>query len=190
MRASRTITAFMIAIPVVSGLGCTARNVDLSQIDRPPRSAKLDAYEVFVGSWNWEAQMLNADQKGKEWSGTAQWEWALDKRCLRGTLVAKSQDHQFEASGIWSWHPTRKTYVWWMFNNWGYPQEGSATYDEQAKRWTMNYRSVGLDGTKSYGRHIMTVVDRDTLDWRAEEWADPLRLIKKMEMEGTYKRQR
>ncbi len=52
----------------------------------------------------------------------------------------------------------------------------------------MDYKSVGLDGTTSYGRYHMTVVDDDTLDWRMEEWADGLHLVKKMEMKGTYKR--
>ncbi len=189
MKTLRTIAVLAVTVSACSGLGCAARNVDLSQVERPARSPKLSAFDVFVGSWNWQAEILNADEQSRHWSGTARWEWTLDKRCLRGTLVAKSQAQNYEASGFWSWHPVQRTYVWWMFNNWGYPQEGSATYDESAKRWTMNYRSIGLDGTRSYGRHVLTVVDSDTLEWSAVEWADPLRLIKKIEMQGTYKRQ-
>jgi hypothetical protein len=169
--------------------GCTARNVDFSSIQRPDRSDRLAAYDVFVGSWTWEAEMLNAAEPDRHWSGTAEWEWALDQRCLRGRLMAQSGGRNFEAEGIWSWHPRKRTYMWWMFNNWGYPQSGTARYDESTATWTMKYRSVGLDGTASYGRYIMKVVDNNTLEWRNEEWADALHLVKKMEMQGSYRRQ-
>ena len=54
----------------------------------------------------------------------------------------------------------------------------------------MRYRSVGLDGTKSYGRYTIRVIDENTLDWRQQEWADPMYLIPKMELRGVYKRRR
>ncbi len=105
-------------------------------------------------------------------------------------MSSRNPSTSFDTAGIWSWHPKSKKYQWWMFNNWGYPQAGTAHYDADAKRWQMNYRSVGLDGTTSFGWHRMTIVDNDTLDWSVKEWADPLNLIPKMEMKGTYKRQR
>ena len=134
--------------------------------------------------------MLNAQGPNREWRGQAEWHWTLDNRALHGDMSAQSGQTKFDATGIWSWHPKTKKYIWWMFNNWGYPQEGRATYDATAKSWRMVYRSVGLDGTTSYGQYRMTVVDNDTLDWRVSEWADPLRLIKKLEMKGTYRRQK
>jgi len=187
MDIKRSLMLLMATVASL-GLGCAARDVDFSAIERPDRSEKLAAYDVFVGTWTWEAEMLNAAEADKHWSGTAEWEWALDKRCLRGKLMAKSANSEFEAEGIWSWHPRKKRYMWWMFNNWGYPQSGTARYDADTRTWTMTYKSVGLDGTASHGRYIMTVVDDDTLQWRNEEWAGPLRLVKKMEMEGTYNR--
>ena len=134
--------------------------------------------------------MLNADDPGEEWKGTATWNWTLDERCLEGKMSVHSAHADFNTAGFWSWNPKSKKYVWWMFNNWGHPQEGTAKYDPDGKTWIMSYRSVGLDGNRSYGRYRMTVVDNDTLDWRMDEWADALHLVKKAEMVGTYKRSR
>ncbi len=54
----------------------------------------------------------------------------------------------------------------------------------------MKYKSIGLDGTTSYGSYSMKVADNDTLEWRLQEWADMMHLFKKLEMTGTYKRVR
>ena len=168
--------------------GCAAPKVDFSQIERPARAAELDEYNVFVGSWDWHAEMLNAEEPDKTWTGTGQWEWTLDNRCLQGRLSAKSGRTNFDSMGIWSWHPKDKQYFWGLMNNWGYPQHGTAKYDKDSRSWTMPYTSVGLDGTASHGEYRMKVVDDNTLDWSMVEWADGLHMVKKMEMKGTYKR--
>jgi hypothetical protein len=164
--------------------------VDFSKIERPERAGELDAYDVFVGKWTWEAELANAEGADKKWTGRAEWRWALDNRCLHGVMAAKSANAEFEAAGIWSWHPKSKKYIWWMFNNWGYPQEGTARYDKDKRTWAMSYKSVGLDGTASFGEYTMSVVDDNTLDWSVVEWADAMHMAKKMEMTGTYKRQK
>jgi hypothetical protein len=52
--------------------GCAAKTVDMSKIHRPDRPAELDAYSNFVGSWTWTAEMMNADQAHRNWTGTAE----------------------------------------------------------------------------------------------------------------------
>ncbi len=188
MNTVRTLAAFLVPAVVLMSSGCAASKVNFADIQRPPRASELSAYDVFIGQWNWEAEMLNAEEADKNWTGTAEWKWTLDGRTLNGSMSAQSGQTQFETAGVWSWHPKTKKYIWWMFNNWGYPQQGTARYDADAKCWRMDYKSVGLDGTTSYGRYHMTVLDKDTLDWRMEEWADGLHLVKKMDMKGTYKR--
>lgn len=178
------------ALVVLAGalVGCNAVKVDFAKISRPARAAELDAYNVFVGTWDWEAWVENAEGAGRKWTGTAEWKWSLDKMVLEGEMIAASPAAQFKAKGLWSWHPTRYNYIWTMFNDWGYPQHGKADYDPKTKTWRMKYTSVGLDGTRSHGRYIMRVIDNDTLEWSMEEWASRLHLIKKLEMSGTYKR--
>lgn len=186
MNLIRTSTLFMTL--VVAGLiGCAAPTVDFSKIQRPARSAEMDAFDVFVGSWSWQAEMCNADEKHRSWSGTATWLWTLDQRCLHGQLSAKSDDVAFDTAGIWTWNSKSKKYIWWMFNNWGYPQRGTARYDAAKKSWTLDYSSTGLDGTPSCGQYRITVADHNTLKWEMTEWT-PLHLAKKMEMKGTYTR--
>ncbi len=188
---NRTRSLFSVGLLLVLlSSGCAAPNVDLSSLQRPARSSELDAFDVFVGSWTWKAVTLTGDREGPRWSGMAEWKWALDKRVLEGRMEAKSGDTEFQANGAWSWHPRKKQYIWWMVNNWGYPQEGTARYDRQTQTWTMNYKSVGLDGTTSYGRYRMKVIGRDTLDWSVTEWADPLHLVQKMKMNGAYSRKK
>ncbi len=187
-RACKTAS---LIVPMVALLlqGCAASKIDFAKIQRPARAAELDAYNAFVGTWTWEAEMTNAEDPDEKWTGTAEWHWTLDNRTLEGSLSARSQRAEFDAAGVWSWNPKSKKYIWWMFNNWGYPQQGTAAYDGAAKSWRMNYRSIGLDGTTSYGCYELTVVDNDTIDWCVQEWADMLHLVKKMEMKGVYKRQ-
>lgn len=186
------ITRFSLSVLVLSmaGLvGCGERTVDFSQIRRPARSAEMSAFDVFVGSWNWQAEMLNADAAHKSWTGTATWQWTLDQQCLHGQLSAKSGDVAFDSAGFWTWDSKSSKYRWWMFNNWGYPQQGTAKYDAATRSWTMNYSGTGLDGTASTGQYRMTVVDNNTLKWEMTEWTS-MRLAKKMEMTGTYTRKK
>jgi hypothetical protein len=168
--------------------GCAAPTIDLTTIQRPARPVELDAYNVFLGKWDWTAEVVNAEGADKHWTGTAEWRWTLDDRTLHGLISAKSTNAEFDAAGVWSWNPNSKKYIWWMFNNWGYPQEGTATYREDSQTWTMDYKAIGLDGTPSFGRYVMKVVDSNTLDWTMVEWADFCHLVKKLEMKGTYKR--
>jgi hypothetical protein len=193
MRTAREVLSYAVSVLVVVLAGCEAQDVSFARLGPPARSAELSAYEDFVGSWEWEAYLLDKEgkAKGEAWEGTAEWKWTLDQRCLHGQMMVKGPDIEFEAEGIWSWHPKNKKYIWWMFNNWGYPQQGTAKYDAERKFWKMPYTSVGLDGTTSYGEYTMTVENRDTLKWTMIEWGDMTRmLVKKMAMEGTYTRKR
>ncbi len=188
MRMSRRAIA-VVFVGVALGLSaCSAPTIDLSTVKRPDRSPELDAYDMFVGSWTWEATLVNAEGEGRDWNGTARWRWSLDNRCLQGDLHLKGADAEYDAIGMWSWHPKKHRYFWSMFNDWEYPQQGTASYDEASKTWEMNYKSVGLDGTTSYGRHVITVVDQNTLDWHNQEWVDPMHLFPKVEWKGVYKR--
>ena len=184
------ISMLSVLVASTAWSGCTVQRVDFSTIRQPDVSKEMNAFGVFVGSWTWEAEMKNASEADRHWKGTAEWAWDLDGRALRGSIESKSASAEFKSEGIWSWHPTRQRYVWWMFNNWGYPQSGTARLSPCGTEWTMNYRSVGLDGTPSHGRYHLTVVNRDTLSWSVVEWADALHLVKKMEMCGTYNRVR
>lgn len=169
--------------------GCADLKTRMAEIQPPARVSELSAYDNFVGSWDWEAKVVGMeDTPDGKWTGTTTWTWTLDKRVLNGALSASNGRLSFDATGHWSWHPTKKKYVWWMFNNWGYPQEGTAYYDADRQRWVMPYKSVGLDGTTSYGRYEMEAVNGDRLEWRMTEWADALHLIKKSEMVGHYQR--
>ena len=180
-------SAFVIAPVLASLIGCSARTVNFADIHRPARAAEMSAFDVFVGTWNWQAEMLNADQAHKSWTGTATWQWTLDNRCLHGQLSAKSADCAFDTAGIWTWDVKSKKYIWWMFNNWGYPQQGTAKYDAASRSWTLNYKGTGLDGSASEGQYRLTVVDNNTIKWEMTEWTS-MRLAKKMEMKGTYTR--
>ena len=188
MSTTRAVLVLALAGLVEFAAGCAVTKVDLASIERPARAVELDAYNVFVGNWTWEAEMVHPEASDSTWRGTADWEWTLDKRCLKGRMSAKSAHAEFESEGIWSRHPRSGKYIWWMFNNWGCPQQGTAKYDEDSDCWRMTYKSVGLDGSTSYGHYTMTVVNKDTLDWSMAEWADPLHIIKKLELQGTYKR--
>ncbi len=170
--------------------GCAAGKLDLSQISRPARAAELSAFDNLVGSWTWEAELLNAEEPDRKWSGTAEWKWELGERWLGGRLSAKCSRAEFGAGGAWGWNAREGRYEFFMVSDWGYSQEGSARYDAGTRTWTMDYEGTGLDGTRSDGRYVLRVVDNDTLDWRMEEWTDGLRLAKKLEMTGTYKRKR
>lgn len=190
MSLCRLVMVPLVCFVALSLSGCTPRQVNLDMLRRPPRAAQLDALSVFVGSWTWQAEIVHAAPVVKNWSGTASWAWALDNRCLKGEIASQCGDTKFSSSGIWSWDQRARRFAWSMYNDWGHPQQGTATYDEGSRQWVMSYRSVGLDGTPSHGRYVMTVINDDTLGWEMVEWADRLHFIKKMEMKGTYNRKK
>ncbi len=190
MNAVKAVLSLGVVCATWVLVGCQAPTIDFSTIQRPARAVELDAYDVFVGTWKWDATVLNAKAGEEKWSGSAEWKWALDKYVLEGHLSARGAHAAFDADGIWSWHPKAKDYMWWMFNNWGFPQAGTARYDAATQTWRMPYKSVGLDGTYSYGLYTMQVKDKNTLDWTMTEWADALHCAKKIEMKGTYTRQK
>ena len=72
------LTAAVVAAWLVSG--CAASKVDFANIKQPARPAELDAYDVFVGSWTWYADMLNAEGPDKKWTWTAEWMSRLPRR--------------------------------------------------------------------------------------------------------------
>ena len=169
--------------------GCGPANVNFSQMEKPAPSPELRNFEPFVGDWTWEAQRIPAEGDPMKWSGTAHWEWALGGTYLKGEMTSSGEGQSFSSEGYWGWHPKRKTYVWWLLNDWGYPQEGTATFDADEKLWTMDFQGVGLDGTTCYGTYTVHVLDENTLEWTLDEWADPTRFaIKKLQMTGAYRR--
>jgi len=180
------LTAVLIGGP--AWFGCSARRVDVASLQRPERAAELDAFDAFVGNWKWTATM-EVGESSETWSGTSRWSWTLDKRCLQGQMTTRSANQEYETVGLWGWNAKQKQYEWSMFNSWGYPQVGTADYDASDKSWTLKYRSVGMDGTTSYGRMGLTIVDANTMDWTMTEWADPLHLVKKMRLTGRFTRE-
>jgi Protein of unknown function (DUF1579) len=183
----KAIIAVLSCVLAVSLVGCTP-DVDFASIQKPSPPEQLGNLKAFVGAWTWEAERVVDDGPDEAWKGTAEWKWVLGGTYLFGKMTSTGPNQSFNSSGYWGWHPKKKTYVWWMLNDWGYPQEGTAKYDASDKRWTMSYEGVGLDGTTSHGRYTMTVVDDRTLEWSMTEWADALHTIKKIEMNGRYLR--
>ena len=183
-----TVVTLSVTLALVA-IGCTAPTVDFAAIQKPAAPEQMSQFRDFVGTWTWEAELVSGEGPPEQWTGTANWDWVLGGTYLHGELSAAGPNQSFSSSGSWGWHPKKKTYVWWMLNDWGYPQEGTAKYDPASRHWTMKYTGVGLDGTTSYGCYTMKVVDDNTLDWTMTEWADWCRCIKKVEMTGTYKRQ-
>lgn len=185
---SRHVIALCLVSVAAAAIGCTPKNVSPDMLTRPARAPQLEALRVFVGAWTWEAEILNAEPGVRNWAGTASWTWTLDGRCLKGDIASQSGATRFASSGMWGWDDRARRYAWSMYNDWGHPQQGTASYNAKTGKWVMPYRSIGLDGTPSYGRYLMTVVDNNTLEWEMVEWADRLHLITKMEMKGTYRR--
>ncbi len=190
MSTPKTFLMASLAVLATLVTCCAAPKVDFGKIQRPDQPSELKVYDVFVGHWDFKAELINAEGQDREWSGSANWQWTLDDRFLHGAMSAKSARAGFDAAGVWGWDSSKKTYVWWMFNDWGYVQNGPARYDAAKKEWTMNYVGTGLDGTTSYGCYRITVVDHDNIDWHMQEWADVFHGVTKMEMQGSYKRQK
>ena len=183
------ITSLLLSLSLLSVpalVGCGPVDVDFATIEKPALPEELAPLGEFVGNWAWEAERVLPDGGAEKWTGTTTWGWTLGDMYLRGDLELNGPK-SFVSSGYWGWHPKKKTYVWYMLNDWGYPQEGTAKYDDETKCWTMNYSGVGLDGTNSRGRYTCEWKDENTVYWTCTEWV-PMTFIKKLEMTGHYKR--
>jgi hypothetical protein len=183
-----TMAVLMMAlVGSLSLVGCGPVKVDFATLKKPMPAPELEPLGRFVGSWTLEAERSTGDGNTEKWTGTATWKWVLDDMYLYGDLGMHGPI-DFIASGYWGWQPVKKTYMWWMLNDWGYPQWGTATYDDEQKLWVMKYKGVGLDGTDSWGQYTLQWVDDNTVTWEYHEWADLFKTIKKIEMRGAYKR--
>lgn len=190
MPCARRWLLVVLAAPLLGiAFGCATNPPHGSYSVRPPRSEEVESLGYFVGSWDWfvEGQL---DGAAAQWSGSAEWDWTLDRRCLQGRIAGRSGNLSVEMAGVWTWHPTERRYMWWLFNDWGFPQEGTAALDAASRRWTFDYVGVGTDGQSTFGRYTVVAEDANTFSWRMDEWADALRLSRRAELAGTFHRQR
>ena len=136
----------IMAVVLLSVAGCMKPQEKLATLQRPERSAEMDALETFVGAWDVEAEMLGVEGADRMWKGMAEWRYTLDGRALAGNMSLRNPKAPFQTQGLWSYNPAKKTYVWSIFNDWGYPQQGKAKYKVDKQTWVMDYVGSGLDG--------------------------------------------
>jgi hypothetical protein len=103
--------------------------------------------------------------------------------------VSQNQSTKFEAEKGVGWHPREKS-TFGNVQQLGLSAARHARYDADDHCWTMDYQSVGLDGTTSHGRYTVHVVDSNTMDWSMTEWRFPFHIGKKVEMTGKYTRKK
>lgn len=170
------------------GTGCQTYRLDLDQVRRPARSAKLDAMAPLVGQWDWHLDVQGKPGQSQRWEGDAQWQWTLNGRAMASRLSAYGSELDLEIAGLWAWDGGSRSYTWVGVNSWGQPQQGTGTYDDATATWTFHYRGIGLDGDSSFGRWTWRLVDSDRIEWTLEEWADSMYFFPKLTASGALVR--
>jgi hypothetical protein len=173
-------------------VGCQQPKTDLSEMMKPPeRPAELDRLEMFVGTWKGVAEMSvpGSDEvmtsKGVETMG-----WDADKWLLVSHFEYGAEgESPTRGVAIWTWDPRAGKYRVWTFDNHGYCEEGSATYDEDTGIWRFKTKSRSqVTGREFSGEGKLKMADDSTMDWDWTVW-DGWKLRKLFEMKGTTRRQ-
>lgn len=160
-----------LVLPILSLTlaGCSVTPMNVAALEQPGRAGQLNKYDMLVGSWTWEGEVIDAADTNRHWKGTADWHWTLEEQCLHSSLTATSDTISMKSYGAWTWHPAKEKYVWYTLNNWGYPEHGAASYDAATKTWTLTYNGIALDGRAVHGSHTYTLTDRETMTWTWKE---------------------
>ena len=92
---------------------------DLGSLVRPERAAEMDAFDVFVGAWDFKAEMMEVEGPNRMWTGLAEWKYSLDGRCLIGAMSLSNPQTQYQSEGHWTWNPGKQRYEFAIYNDWG-----------------------------------------------------------------------
>ena len=61
MNMMRRSLAILISTMFLVVLGCASPKLDFAALERPPRAAELGAFDVFVGEWDWQADVVDIE---------------------------------------------------------------------------------------------------------------------------------
>ena len=170
--------------------GCQKPDMDLAEMMKlPPRGPELAHLDAFVGAWHGigKAKMEGSDELITT-SGVEDVRWEADGRILVDTYEYTMADVEDKYRGIsvMLWDPKAEKIRSWSFSNYGEVGEGTMTYDEATRTWTMKGKGYDLaSGHRTCGHGTVTFEDDNTQRW---EWTEYARWLffkfKIMEFEG------
>lgn len=185
--ANACVAALLVAVLV----GCQAPKIDLDEMMKaPPRPAELDQLEMLVGTWEVTAEMkVEGSGEVMTGRGVETISWDADKWLLVDRFEYTLGDEgKVTGLAIWTWDAKAKKYRLWAFDNYGYYETGTATYDEDSRTWRFKTKSRNPGTGENYvGEGALTMVDCDTQEWNMTYW-DGWKLMKAFEIEGTSRR--
>jgi hypothetical protein len=191
MTQIRFASACVATLLVVVLAGCQAPKADLDELMKPPpRPVELDQLEMLVGTWEGAGEMKVAGADEVMTShGVETTAWEGDKWLLVSRFdYSLGEQGKAIGVGIWTWDPKAKKYRLWAFDNYGYCETGTATYDEDSRTWRLKTKSRNPGTGESYvGEGTLTMPDDDTQEWEFTYW-DDWKLNKCFEMAGTSRR--
>jgi hypothetical protein len=136
----------------------------------PPPPAEIKALSAFVGEWRSAYEFMPAFM-GQAGTGTGHTtcEWVLDGWYVMSKFEGTSTMGGYEAIGMMTYNPARKTYRSFHFSDHGDSDVADMTYEPESKTWTMS--SEGPDpmtGKVMKNRNVMRFISPDQLEW---EWS-------------------
>ncbi|HUU99207.1 MAG TPA: hypothetical protein VM487_26030 [Phycisphaerae bacterium] len=189
MSRSRIIGAGLAAVLAAMLIGCQQQQVDMAEMMKP-RPAELDQLEMLVGTWEGTAETKVAgSDEVMTGEGVETYSWDADKWLLVNHFEYKTGDEgEMRGLAIWTWNAKAEKYRIWSFDNGGYCESRSATYDQETKTWHFKGKSRNtVSGEKFVGKGSSQMVDSDTQEWNYTVW-DGWKLRKLMEFKGTSHR--
>jgi hypothetical protein len=191
MSRSRIIGAGLAAVVAAMLIGCQQPQVDMAEmVKAPPRPAELDRLDMLVGAWEGTAEMkvVGSDEVVTS-KGVETISWDADKWVLLSHFqYAMGDDEEMKGLEIWTWDAKAGKYRIWSFDNSGYCESGTATYDEETRTWHFKGKSRStVTGESFVGKGSAQMVDDNTQEWNYTIW-DGWKLRKLMEFKGTSRR--
>jgi len=182
----RWMACASVAVALVAG--CDKPHMSMDDMKPPARPMELDKLNMMAGHWTDSYEMTIGNQPPIKTTGMATREWCCNNRFLSERYEGKMPDGtMMTGMGMWTWDAEDKVYRSWWFDSWGSMAEGTATWDESKRTWTMRGKSENpTTGEESSGKGMMRVVDDQTMEWQWTEcdgWGKPT-----MSMKGTSRK--
>ncbi|UCE59693.1 MAG: DUF1579 family protein [Phycisphaerales bacterium] len=154
----------------------------------PERPVEIDKLEMFVGTWETEAEMnMSGLDEVLTGTGVGTMSWKADKRYLvEESEFDMGELGKMSGMGMWTYDPKSRKYRNYWFDSHGSVGRGTSKYCEESRTWYTKATSRGPWG-KTKGKGTTKFVDDNTIEWSWTEW-DGSGLFKVMDVSGTSRR--
>lgn len=143
--------------------------------DEPaPYFEHLKILSPLIGTWTYDGPVLedvpDIAKKGSKIVAQISYKWILNKNAIEENWEAELEGGlKFSGKALFGWNAADKKIVVGSMNSIGVMNIGTAVVDVDARTLTVAMQGVNAKGEQTSVKAVTTLVDMDTITWKALE---------------------